>query len=98
MLGLGFLIYNQTVTNKSKTLHSEVIDLNDGYGYQIKVGNKIVILQEYIPGFPGKQKFASEEEALKTANLVLSKLKEGKSPVLSPSEMEKLDIATLVGH
>ena len=56
-------------------------------------GEKIVILQEYIPGFPGKQKFATEAQALKTANLVITKLEEGKSPILLPTDLAELNIA-----
>ena len=92
-LVLGYSIYNQTLTIKNQTFHSQVVDLNNGYGYQIMRGEKIVILQEYIPGFPGKQKFATEAQALKTANLVITKLEEGKSPILLPTDLAELNIA-----
>ena len=92
-LVLGYSIYNQTFTSENQTFHSQVVDLNNGYGYQIMRGEKIVILQEYIPGFPGKQKFATEAQALKTANLVITKLEEGKSPILLPTDLAELNIA-----
>lgn len=96
-LGLGYSIYNKSVTDKNQIFRSEIVDLNNGYGYQIMVGEKIVILQEYIPSFPGKQKFISKEQAQKVANLVLTKLEEGKSPVLLPSDLVELNISTLEG-
>ncbi|WP_396633841.1 DUF4907 domain-containing protein [Maribacter sp. R86514] len=95
-LGLGYSIYNQITTDNNQQFHGQVVNLNDGFGYQIMSGDKIVILQEYIPGFPGKQKFVSEEDAQKTVNLVLLKLEEGKSPVLLPSDLVELNISTAV--
>ena len=95
-LGLGYSIYNQITTDNDQQFHGQVVSLNDGFGYQIMSGEKIVILQEYIPGFPGKQKFVSEEDAQKTVNLVLSKLEDGKSPVLLPSDLAELNISTAV--
>ncbi|TDS14392.1 uncharacterized protein DUF4907 [Maribacter caenipelagi] len=95
---LGYAIYNQPLTNKNQNFHSKVVDLNDGYGYQIMRGEKIVILQEYIPGFPGKQKFATEDQAQKTAKLVVSKLEDGKSPILLLSDLATLNISTVVDY
>ncbi|WP_405396062.1 DUF4907 domain-containing protein [Maribacter sp. Asnod2-G09] len=93
-LVLGYSIYNQAFINQEQTFHSQVVDLNNGYGYQIMRGEKIVILQEYIPGFSGKQKFATEAQALKTADLVVTKLEEGKSPILLPADLAELNITT----
>ena len=93
-LVLGYSIYNQAIINQEQTFHSQVVDLNNGYGYQIMRGEKIVILQEYIPGFSGKQKFATEAQALKTADLVVTKLEEGKSPILLPADLAELNITT----
>ncbi|SIR01407.1 DUF4907 domain-containing protein [Maribacter ulvicola] len=99
-LTLGFIysVCNQSTIDKNQLLHCQVVHLNDGFGYQIMRGKKIVILQEYIPGFPGKQNFVSEEQALKTANLVISKLENGESPILLPSDLEKLHISSKVSH
>ncbi|MEP2239296.1 MAG: DUF4907 domain-containing protein [Maribacter sp.] len=97
-LVFGYSIYNQSATSPSQLFHSEVVDLNDGYGYQIMRGEKVIILQEYIPGLSGKQKFVTEEQALKTASLVLSKLEDGESPMLLPSDLVELNISTVVDH
>ncbi|VXB03904.1 DUF4907 domain-containing protein [Maribacter litoralis] len=98
VLGLGYSIYNQPVANENKLFHSQVVDLYDGYGYQIIKGERIIILQEYIPGLPGKQKFTTEKQAQKTANLVLSKLENGKSPILLPSDLAELNISAVEGQ
>ncbi|MDP5062190.1 MAG: DUF4907 domain-containing protein [Maribacter sp.] len=97
-LVLGYSIYNQTFTNETQSFHSQVVNLNDGYGYQIMRGEKILILQEFIPGFPGKQKFATEAQALKTADLVISKIEAGKSPVLKLSDLIENNISTGAVH
>ncbi|MGO4919697.1 DUF4907 domain-containing protein [Maribacter spongiicola] len=97
-LVFGYSIYNQTFTNETQSFHSQVVNLNDGYGYQIMRGEKIVILQEFIPGFTGKQKFVNEAQALKIADLVIAKIEAGKSPVLKLSDLTDNKISTGAAH
>ena len=88
----GYSFYNQLGKEKVRTLHSEVVEVKDGYGYRIMQGDKILILQEFIPTFSGQQPFATTREALSVADLVLSKLEQGESPLLVPSELSELNI------
>jgi len=90
---IGYTFYNQFVTDNNQVMHCEVVDLQGGYGYQILKGEKTLILQEYIPGLPGKQLFATKNQALSVANLVLEKIENGESPVLEPSDLSKLNIS-----
>ncbi len=90
---VGLFFYQKVVVNE-QAIHCEVVNLKGGYGYQILRGEKILILQEFIPGLPGKQVFKTKDEALSVANLVLSKIENGESPILIPSDISKLDIST----
>ena len=73
-------------------LHSEILNLENGYGYQIELGNKVLIRQEYIPVLRGKKPFATAQDAKLTANKIISKLHNKESPVLTLSELKELQI------
>tara|TARA_R110000764_G_scaffold59571_3_gene128560 strand:+ start:239 stop:580 length:342 start_codon:yes stop_codon:yes gene_type:complete len=88
------LFFYQKVVVNDQALHCEVVNLKVGYGYKILKGEKILIIQEFIPGLPGNQVFKTKGEALSVANLVLSKIDNGESPILMPSDISKLDIST----
>jgi hypothetical protein len=94
----GYISSSHITKHNEQLIRSEVISLKDGYGYQILKGEKILILQEFIPGLPGKQTFRTEKQALSVANLVLSKLEKGQSPILVPSDLSKLKISSLVAN
>lgn len=98
LLGFGVVIYNHSEAINNQIFESQIVSVGDGFGYKILRGKKVVILQEFVPGLPGKQQFVTKEEAQKTANLVLSKLEEGKSPIILPADLAKLNISTQVGH
>ncbi|MFI5186766.1 MAG: DUF4907 domain-containing protein [Chitinophagales bacterium] len=68
-----------------KTFHSD-----SGWGYNIVLNGKLIIHQEYIPAIAEKKGFSKEIEAGETAQLVISKLKNNKSPTLSKTEVEQI--------
>lgn len=90
----GYIYSSQNSKQNEQLIRSEVVSLKEGYGYQILKGERILILQEFIPGLPGKQTFRTEKQALSVANLVLSKLEKGQSPILLQSDLSKLKITT----
>ncbi|WP_290339363.1 DUF4907 domain-containing protein [Ferruginibacter paludis] len=65
----------------------------DGWGYAITVDNKIFIKQSIIPCIAGEKSFASQADAEKVADLVLTKIKTHQKPSIFKSELEKLGIA-----
>ncbi len=71
---------------------SEVIALTKGFGYQIKMDNKIVIQQKFIPVVAGNKPFCTKEDAEKTAKLVVSKITQKKGPTVTIEELENLEI------
>ena len=61
-----------------------------GWGYNIVVNGKLSIHQEYIPAIAEKKEFSTEIQAKETAQLVVYKLKNNKSPTLTKTEVEQI--------
>lgn len=91
----GISIFIPTNNNQKSTLNSNVITLSKGYGYQILNGDKVLIQQEIIPAIAGQQSFKTAKDAEFVANLVLTKLSKGDSPVLNIQDIDRLALSTL---
>lgn len=87
---LTIFFYGCEATNYGVT--SEVISLAKGYGYQIKIEDKVVIQQAFIPVVEGNKPFCTEEDAKRTAELVVSKIIQKEGPAVTLDELEKLQI------
>lgn len=87
-------IYTRLHNNRNDLLKVEVASFRttEGWGYDIKVDNKIFIHQETIPAIPGERKFLLEQDALKTGNAVMEKLIKGEHPSLSYEEVMALGL------
>ncbi len=86
----GTFSFPKIENTENLTLH--VFEKSGSWGYEIHVDNKRFILQESIPGVPGKQKFTSENDAKKCGELVIKKLKKQEIPSISPKELDSLGI------
>jgi len=75
-------------------LQVEAIPLhsNAGWGYEIVVGHKVFIHQQFIPAIQGEKAFATKEDAMKTADLVVSKIVKGKVPSITMSDLSSLGV------
>jgi hypothetical protein len=83
-------------TNKKrseKKLKIETFISHNGWGYNIKFKNKILIHQEYIPAIAGHYTFKSEIEAKKVAYLVINKMERKKLPTICRQELDSLGIS-----
>ena len=92
---------NREINNKStKVNHSfqKKIDIcilegEKGWGYDIKVNDKLYIHQPTIPCIQENKGFKTKEEAKKTAELVVKKIQLNKlPPSISMSELDSLGI------
>ncbi|PXX22347.1 DUF4907 domain-containing protein [Arenibacter sp. ARW7G5Y1] len=92
LLFLGFSNYTIGATEGNLLLHSEILNLENGYGYQIKLDNRVLIRQEYIPVLPGKKPFATAEDAQRAADKIIRKLQNKEDPILTFSELKELEI------
>jgi uncharacterized lipoprotein YehR (DUF1307 family) len=77
---------------KKETLKTESFKTQSGWGYTISYKNKIVIKQSIIPVISDTKSFASEDDALKTADLVVQKLKHNTSPTVTKKDLILLKI------
>ncbi len=80
------------------SFETTIIVVEDGYGYQVSKNNKLIIRQEYIPAINTKQAFGTIKDAQLLADLVVYKLKKGRSPVVASSELDDLNIVILEGQ
>ena len=74
-------------------VESVPLHTNSGWGYDILVGHKTFIHQEYIPAISGEKAFATKEDAMKTADLVVSKIVKGKLPSVTRADLSSLGIS-----
>lgn len=66
---------------------------NNGWGYQIFEGDKMVINQMHIPAVQGIQGFSSQENAATTARYIIKKINEGIfPPTISVSTLDSLRV------
>lgn len=60
-----------------------------GWGYDIVVGEKILIHQSINPHIAGRKGFTSKQEAEADARIVIGNIKLGKTPVFNASQMQR---------
>jgi hypothetical protein len=80
-------------TSELLKVESMPIQSGSGWGYDILVDHKIFIHQEFIPAIPGKKPFANKEDALRTANVAIQKIVNGKTPYITRKEIDSLKIS-----
>lgn len=92
---LAILSVKAFQNGNNRMLKIELVALynSSGWGYDILVDHKIFIHQEYIPAIAGKKEFLTREDAVKTASLVIEKLKRKKPPTITREDLLALKIA-----
>lgn len=63
-----------------------------GYGYKIYEGERLIIVQPFIPVVSGKRSFQSVKDAQCIGNLVLERMKAGKEFAISKTDLDSLGI------
>jgi len=80
------------VFKASNPFKSEIIRVDNGYGYQISYHSKLLIKQEYIPEIQLNKTFCTEQDAEKVAHLVCEKLYKKESPKITLENLNQLNI------
>jgi hypothetical protein len=86
---------NKTQSKSSNSHQFEITTLQSasGWGYQIRQNGKLLLDQPNIPGRPGNLGFQTEEDAIKVAELVKSKLLAKEfPPSISEADLQNLNI------
>jgi hypothetical protein len=81
-------------TPAAKTYHYQLFTRPDGaFGYDVFSGNKKIIHQETVPGVPGNKGFTSKKDAIKVAELLVSKLQKNIfPPTITTEELKQLHV------
>jgi hypothetical protein len=74
-------------------VESAAFEVAGGWGYNITVGHKIFIHQQFIPAVQGYKVFSSKEDAEKIANFQIHELVNKKMPSVSIKDLDSLHIA-----
>jgi hypothetical protein len=88
-----FLVIIMFVLTYTKRGHSYELDLyksEQGWGYDILKNNKIYIHQPFIPTVEGQVPFKDKQSARKTGRLVIKKIRNHKSPVITREELKSI--------
>ena len=73
------------------TFTLEVQPTTSGWGYLIRQQGRVIIDQPTIPVVPGQRSFATQQQAQRVGELVLTKMRAGHfPPTLSLSELDSL--------
>lgn len=92
-LGMVFLVLGAVAVYfvESNSVYTyEVYKVEDGYGYLIKKGEKVLIQQNFVPTLEGYQPFVLEQHATKAARLMIEKLKNKQVPALSDNDIKQI--------
>jgi hypothetical protein len=76
----------------NEKINYRVIRVENGWGYELFDGEKIIIHQDVIPVIEGNSPFLSRKDARKTGKLVLQKLNDGKIPIITGQDLDSLRI------
>jgi len=68
----------------------DLIESNQGWGYNILFRNKVIIHQPYMPAMGGQIAFQNKNAAKKTALLVVKKLRNNQSPGIKAEELNSI--------
>ena len=85
-LAVGFAVLLSTKKDQER-VHYEVIQSGKGWGYNILIGEKVVIHQPYIPAVPGEKAFPDKQSARRVAKLVMGKINRGESPSVTLEDL-----------
>ncbi len=87
------LLVTHNKTNET-SIYSAVIHQSEQsyWYYEILLEGELLIRQEVIPGISGVHRFQTEEDALRVARLVVSKMEQGVVPRVTADEIEELNI------
>lgn len=69
-----------------------MIPLPKGFGYIIRIDEKIVIKQTFIPAIEGNVPFCTESDAQRTADFITEKMIQHKGPSVTLAELQQLQI------
>jgi Domain of unknown function (DUF4907) len=93
LFGIAVIFFSCKDNHEGKIfLHAVAIKTANGWGYNIMTDEKIYIMQEYMPGVPGKQGFKSADDALMVGNLVVKRISSNQMPMITQRDLDSLGL------
>ncbi|MDV7186117.1 DUF4907 domain-containing protein [Lutibacter sp. TH_r2] len=87
LIVLGSLKF--ALPNKNESNYSiKTFKIENGWGYSIFKGEKIIIRQDIIPSISEKKHFQNQQDALKCGKIMLKKLHNHKIPSVTIKELQ----------
>lgn len=86
------LILGLFACKSTDEFHSKIIQIENGWGYEIVTNHKIIIHQTHIPAMASQIPFYSKEDAIKVANRVIEKLSNKQMPTITKEDLTTLKI------
>ena len=80
-------------TSKDQMQYVTFQNADGTFGYDILSAGKLIIHQPNIPALPGNAGFYNEDDAVKTANLVIQKINAG----IMPPSVTEAEIQGIIG-
>ncbi|MFY7963712.1 MAG: DUF4907 domain-containing protein [Chitinophagaceae bacterium] len=94
LIAIVFFIF-KNAAKQNEVIQIKTFAINNGWGYDIHINNKIYIHQEIIPAIEGRKSFVNKEDAEKVGQLVVNKIKAKKGgglPQITIKELDSLNI------
>ena len=83
----------QNNDQKKDSITNKTYKTDNGWGYDIYIKDKKYIQQQNIPAINGNKPFKTKEDAEKTAELVITKIKKNiMPPSITPTELDSLGV------
>jgi len=97
LLGSNIMAQDRAETGFSQqtklAAKSATFKTDKGWGYDVYINGEKYIHQEVIPSVPGVKGFKTEEDAKKTAALIVSKIHKGLiPPSVTPAELDSMGV------
>ena len=94
LAGIAFLLFivvaGISIYNRKYQFSVKVIKNEQGWGYDILQGKRLIIHQPYMPGISGQVAFENKNSARKTGQLVVKKIKNKKPPAVNIDELNSI--------
>ncbi|PWT74320.1 MAG: DUF4907 domain-containing protein [Bacteroidetes bacterium] len=92
ILAIGLFLSRQTNKDEKVFVQAQAVQTQLGWGYNITVGGKVYIHQEFIPAIAGKHGFKSKEDALAVGKRVIEKMASNQLPTITVQDLKELGI------
>lgn len=87
---LIIVVAGVAIHNRKHQYSVYVIKSEQGWGYDILQGKRLIIHQPYMPGVSGQVAFENKNSARKTGQLVVKKIKNKKTPTVNIDELNSI--------